>query len=305
MAAGTLLASPATVAAQDVTPGEPAPTAFSAATSSLALQPLVSVGIASQYLWRGRDFTFAAAPVAVTGSRVQLGPDGASSGVPALPEPGFTAALEFRTINAIVRRDEPWEAAAADTAQLGVSGGARLLDEGWLGVGLGVNVSFYYGALLAAGPAPGMIGIEPYLSIGLPALYGSPRLSAVGDLTPDQFGVRSGIEWFPEFETGSGGVQGYVGVFRPHNYFKQKSRSFLGELLRGQYLTALVSLIPSDLTLGASTFFELASGIYLEPELELMLVLNRPQNAAQIVPAATATFHYGAPEALPRVHANR
>jgi hypothetical protein len=249
---------------------------------------VVSAGLYTQYLWRGRDYTLADAPVAVMSAR-------------AVWDASVLAAhVRLRTINAIARRGSPWEAAAADTVQLESGISARVPPGGVLEASVGLNVSFYYGPLRAMGPSYGIVGVEPRLAIAAPYLWGSPQLSAVMDVTPDQVGWRSGLEWFPEFAVPWGSIRGYAGAFRPHNYMKQKSRSFLGELVRGRALTALVSLIPSDVTIGAATLITIAPGLAVEPQAELLLVLNRPQNPAHVVPAAAVTVHYGALSAVPR-----
>lgn len=255
----------------------------------------VSGSLWSQYLWRGRDYTLASAPVSVARARVEVA---SRSGI------DLSGSAEARVLAAVARRGAPWEAAAADTVQL-AAGGAALVRDGRIAFELGATVSVYAGAWRAGGAAPGVIGLEPYGAVSFPSVAGRPRFSGVVDLTPDQIGWRSGFEWFPAFDVGWGTLDGYVGVFRPHNYFKQKSRSFLGELLRGQPLTALVSLIPSDLTVGIRTLLAVTPALTLEPAAELLLVLNRPQNPAQIVPAAAVAVHYGRPEAIPRVHDGR
>lgn len=250
---------------------------------------VVSGSIWSHYLWRGRDITLASAPVTVAQARLVV------EGAPSVSAMRLAGAVEARVLAAIARRGAPWEAAAADTVQL-AAGGVAAIRDGRLGLELGATLSMYAGAWRAAGAAPGVIGLEPYGAISFPSVPGRPRFSGVADLTPDQIGWRSGFEWFPSFDVAWGTIDGYVGIFRPHNYFKQKSRSVF---------EGLVSLIPSDLTVGARTLLQLAPTLTLEPAAELLLVLNRPQNPAQIVPAASLALHYGAPAAIARVHAGR
>ena len=270
----------------------------------------VASGIYSVYLWRARGFTFADAPVLVTeGSLIAQ----------------TTAPLAFggslRSINAVARRGAPWESATADTVELGAEAATRFFagsgerlvrgrslagPDGWLGLRAGAVVSFHFGALLANGePSHGMLVVAPFGALALPLIYGNPEWSIVADLTPDQAGFRHGWAWRPAFSLAGNEFNGYVGLFYPRNFLRQDSGSAVGELISGQPLSALGSLIPSDVSLGASTLLALGPSLTFEPEIELALILNRPQNPSQIVLAGAATIHFGAREAITRIHEER
>ena len=264
----------------------------------------ISATVYSQYLWHGRDYTFADAPVVVVTARGRyLLP----APVGWIDDPKVNARLT--NISPILRRGDPHQTALADTIRATGSTSAVFFgtrsDPGWMGIQVGLDVSLFYGAAIAQGAGYGTLRFEPFVSVALPRVYGAPRWSAVVDLTPDQVGWRGGLEWFPSFDVPWGTVNGYVGAFRPHNYLKQKSDSFFGRLLGGELGLALVALIPSDLTVGAASLIPLTSTIHLQPELELLIVPNRAQNPHQVVPAASLTIFYGPPSVAPQVHEGR
>jgi hypothetical protein len=260
------------------------------------LSGIVGSGMYSQYLWRGRDYTLAGAPVSVLKGRV--------TGVAPVGQ-GLRFYAELTALNAVARRGTPWQAASADTLRLEGGAESTFFDGGRLGLGLGAATSWFYGAMIATGASYGMVMIEPSVHISLPAVYGRPEWGSIFDLTPDQVGRRGGLEWFPTFAVPWGQIEGYVGLFRPHNYLKQKSYRFLPRLFAGEIGPALATLIPSDITIGAGSLLELGPKTALYPQLELMVVPNRAQNPKQFVPAASLTFFYGRLRSRPQIHDGR
>lgn len=260
------------------------------------IEGVVSSAIHSQYLQRGRDYTLAGAPMVAIRGRAQ-----AHTSV----GQGLRSHVELSALHAIARRGSPWEAGTSDTIRFSAGAESVFFDGGRLGVGLGVEISWFYAAMMAGGATYGTVVIEPHLNIGPATAYGRPQWSAVLDLTPDQVGWRGGIEWFPTFEVPWGEIEGYAGFFRPHNYLKQKSHSFFRPLFAGELGTAVVALIPSDITIGAGTIFKLTPEMALYPEVELLVAPNRSQNPKQIVPAASLTFHYGGLGARAPIHYGR
>jgi hypothetical protein len=218
---------------------------------------------------------------------------------------GLVVHADVLALNAIARRSSPWEAASADTLRLSTGAQSAFFEGGWLGVEVGASISWFYGAMLASGASYGTIMIEPHVALGLPTLYGRPQWTAVIDLTPDQVGWRGGIEWFPEFDVPWGVVEGYLGIFRPHNYLKQSSPPSFGRLFNGGLGLALEALIPSDVTVGAGSLLKLNDEMALYPVVELLVAPSRWQNPKQIVPAASLTFLYGGLGARPAIHEGR
>jgi len=89
------------------------------------VEGLVTTGLYSQYLWRGRDYTLAGAPVATTQPRAQAySPVGN----------GLVVHADILTLNAIARPDAPWEAASADAIRLSNGVESAFFECGWLGV---------------------------------------------------------------------------------------------------------------------------------------------------------------------------
>jgi hypothetical protein len=278
---------------------------FATSTAAAQLSGGVSTSVYSQYLWRGRDYTLAGAPVALARATGYYSMPEIAAGW--ITDPSLQA--ELISLTPIARRDTPFQTALTDTLGVSVASSAAFWNNanqmGQIGIEIGVHMSLFYGALRATGPSYGMLRLEPFFAVNLPTLYGRPRWSAMIDLTPDQVGWRSGLEWFPEFAVPWGTVTGYVGAFRPHNYLKQKSPSFFERLFAGEIVPALGALIPSDLTIGAASLVTLTGSLSIQPEIELMIVPNRAQNPQQFVPAAALTLFYGAAGVAPEVHEGR
>lgn len=291
LAVALLVAVTAAVPAESAAAG---PNATDAAPSP-GMTAALSAGIAWPYHRHGRDLTFAGAPVAVTSGRARLD----------LARVPIRATASARLLTPLARRRDPWQTATADTLEASLGTSARLLRDGTLLVASGTTVALHYGAILASGVAYGQLSIEPRLSVGLGSVRGVPRLSVTGSLVPDQVGWREGIEWSPRWETSWGAVNGYAGLFRPRGYGKQDSGSALRELVRGRPGRALVALVPSDATVGASALIPAGGRLTVEPHAELLLVFLRAQNPRQLAPGAGVTVHVGASAAADRRHTGR
>ena len=290
-------AAPPADPAHDGVPAESAAAGADAtdAAPSPGITAALSAGIVWPYHRHGRDLTFAGAPVAVTSGRARL----------ELARVPVHATASARLLTALARRGDPWQTAAADTLEASLGASSRLLRDGGLFVSAGATLALHYGALIASGVAYGQLALEPRLGVGLGSVRGVPRFSITGSLVPDQVGRRGGIEWSPRWETSWGAVNGYAGLFRPRGYGKQDSGSALRELVRGRPLQALVALLPSDATVGASALVPAGGRLVIEPHAEVLLVFLRAQNPRRLAPGAGVTVHLGAPEAAPHWHTGR
>lgn len=255
----------------------------------------VSAGLHSQLLLHGRDVSLASAPVAVfTGHLASRGPE--------LLLPGVFA--ELQAFGAVLRRGQPWQAASADTVLVRI-GGELPLSRARLLVRAGTDALVYAGAWRNGGYRSGVAVLQPFAELSLWRRAWSPLVSALLDLTPDQVGWRSGLELFPGASLGGLRWEGYIGAFRPHNYARQNSGSFLEELFAGRLLESIGTLIPSDLLLGLRTLVPLGPRLLLEPSGQLLLVFLRAQNPQQIVPVLSLRLYAGSPYAIPRFRPGR
>jgi hypothetical protein len=297
--AAILLVAGVAVATAQTTPGAADESdrgeATAAQRESVCLTSALSAGLAWPYHRHGRDLTFAGAPVVVTTGRAHLD----------LARAPLRATASARLLTPIARRGDPWQTAAADTIEGSLGASARLLRDGALLVSAGTTVALHYGAMLASGAAYGQLAVEPWLGAGLGTVRGEPRIIITGSLVPDQVGWREGLEWSPRWETAWGAVVGYAGVFRPRDYAKQDSGSALQGLARGEPAQALVALLPSDATVGASARIRTGERLVIEPHAELLLVFLRAQNPRQLAPSAGVTIHVGSPAAAAHWHEGR
>jgi hypothetical protein len=249
----------------------------------------LGVFVDSQLFAHGRDVTLSSAPVGVVSANLLWGSSDERT-------PGLMFGL--RSFGALARRGAPWRASSADTLETT----ARLRVPLWSGSAVaeaGLRVSVFIGAIGDQGLVPGTVGIQPSFRLRATSSPLVPAFTGLVDLTPDQVGWRSGLVWTHSGEVGGLVLDGYIGAFRPHNFARQKSGSFLEEVFAGRVLEAIGTLVPSDVLLSVRGLLPLADAVRLESAASILLVTLRAQNPQQLVPAFRLGMRIGPMESVP------